>query len=286
MSLPPTPQPCPTVLGNAALEDVQIRDDLEARDHRRVPGARDVHDVAQDPVDPDADMDSVALRLDVDVARTFAGREREDPVHQAHRGRIVHVDGVEVGIRRLVLVGEVAQRILVLALGPDAAEGSEDLGRGADTDVERRHSGDGADVVQRHDVHGVDDRDEQPVPDTGIGEDAQLLGERLGDQPSHVPVRLQAGDVEQRQPVDRGQAGRDADLGHEPELEQRGTEPSSRPVRLMHERRVELLARDEPELKQGITEAGTVRGRERVCRGECGRQSGHEADIGRSTVQP
>ena len=76
------------VLGAARLGDVHPRDDLDARDERRVDGDGQGHDVVQDAVDPEPDADLVLLRLDVDVRGAVTSGLPDEQVDGAHDGRL------------------------------------------------------------------------------------------------------------------------------------------------------------------------------------------------------
>jgi hypothetical protein len=71
---------------SAALGDVEVGEHLEPRDHRRdvVARQRGRH-LAQQAVDPEADVDVVVVALDVDVARPQLDGAAEDLVDQLRR---------------------------------------------------------------------------------------------------------------------------------------------------------------------------------------------------------
>ena len=65
------------VLRQALLGDVQLRHDLDARDHQRRHRALALQDLAQHAVDAEAHHQPVLERLDVDVRGVFLHRLRE-----------------------------------------------------------------------------------------------------------------------------------------------------------------------------------------------------------------
>ncbi len=78
----------PAVLRMPALDDVQVRDDLEAADHRRRHRRLDEQDVLKLAVDPVAHPQAALLRIEVDVGRLAVARAFEDLADQLRqRGR-------------------------------------------------------------------------------------------------------------------------------------------------------------------------------------------------------
>ena len=114
--------PGAAVLRQPALGDVQAGHDLEPADDRGHRAARDGHDVAQHAVDPVADPQRLALRLDVDVAGPGAHGVGEDQADQPDGRRVVgaravvllrrgHVDVVEVGRHVGGVLGQRPERV-------------------------------------------------------------------------------------------------------------------------------------------------------------------------------
>ena len=79
------------VLRHAALGDVQLRHDLEARDQRRLELHRRLHHFLQRAVDAVADADLVLEALEVDVRRAALHRVGEDGVDQLDDRRVFHL---------------------------------------------------------------------------------------------------------------------------------------------------------------------------------------------------
>ena len=86
------------VLRPPPLDDVHVRQDLDAAGDDRAHGGGQVEDVVQRAVDAVADPDPVRLRLDVDVRGAVAQRLGDDQLHDLdHRRVVVGRDGVHAG---------------------------------------------------------------------------------------------------------------------------------------------------------------------------------------------
>ena len=83
------PQADAAVLRQALLGDVELRHDLDARDHQRRHGALGLQHFAQHAIDAEAHDQAVLERLDVDVRGVFLDRLREHGVDQADDRRVV-----------------------------------------------------------------------------------------------------------------------------------------------------------------------------------------------------
>ena len=93
------------VLGQAALGDIHLAENFEARDQGGVHPLGRTHDVAQHPVHPVADLDLALVRLHMDVAGPVSDGLGEDQVDHLDDGSLArHL--LQVGqIGRLVYVG-------------------------------------------------------------------------------------------------------------------------------------------------------------------------------------
>ena len=95
-------QPDAAVLRQPPLGDVEVRHDLDARDHRGGEAARRRLDLVQHAVDPVTDDEPVLERLDVDVGRARVERvgddERDEPDHRRLRREVLQL--LDVGVER------------------------------------------------------------------------------------------------------------------------------------------------------------------------------------------
>ena len=107
------------VLRHAALGDVELAHDLDARNDGRMPVLGDRrHGVVQHAVDAVLDGDFLVARFDVDVARAPLERVEDGRVDQLDDRRDVAVGGREaVDRQRLVLIVLVADHVEREALG-------------------------------------------------------------------------------------------------------------------------------------------------------------------------
>ena len=88
------------VLRQALLGDVELRHDLDARDHQRRDRALGLQHLAQHAVDAEAHDQAVLERLDVDVGGVLLDRLGEHGVDQADDRRIV------VAVEQVGLLGQ------------------------------------------------------------------------------------------------------------------------------------------------------------------------------------
>jgi hypothetical protein len=109
-----------SVLGEAPLRDVQVRHDLDARDHVAAELARQPRVVGADAVDADSNHEvAVEIGFDVDVARALVVGLLDDLVDEPHHAGVVFLDHVvgpalfldlEAGVLALDLVDDVVER--------------------------------------------------------------------------------------------------------------------------------------------------------------------------------
>ena len=96
------------VLRQALLGDVELRHDLDARDHQRRDGAARLQHFAQHAVDAEAHDQAVLERLDVNVGGVVLDRLRQDRVDQLDDRRLVVAFQQVGGLRQILReVGEV-----------------------------------------------------------------------------------------------------------------------------------------------------------------------------------
>ena len=148
-------QPDAAVLRQPALGDVEVRHDLDARDHGRGQALRRRLDVVQHAVDAIADGEAVLERLDMDVGRAHLERvgddEAHEPDHRRFGGEVLQL--LDVGIEgelvdaRLDVADDLALRRLARAV--EALERGLELGRDRDHRLHRapRHHLERADRV-------------------------------------------------------------------------------------------------------------------------------------------
>jgi len=172
----------PAVLGQAALGDVQLRHDLDARDdagdHPLGHGGGARHHA----VDPEAHLEVAAVGLEVDVRRAALGGLGDDGVHELDDGGVlgglVQVDDLGRALLRIL-----GHRLLdaVLEAVEAAHERLNVLGRG-----DRRanlEAGEHRDVVDGVDVRRVGHGHEQRVlVDEGHGHGVVALGRQGGHE--------------------------------------------------------------------------------------------------------
>ena len=185
----------PAVLGCAALGDVEVGHDLDARDHPGGHPAAHGRGGVEDAVDPEQDTGVSFLGVDVDVGGALLDGLRDDRVHELDdRGVLVGLLG-ERGLQRpaLVVVDDVFDRALQ---APEAGREQVDvLGRG------RRDAhaavGDHRDVVDAEDVRRVGHRQQQrAVVGEGDGDRLVALDGLGAEQVDGAHVGLVDGEVD------------------------------------------------------------------------------------------
>ena len=71
-----------SILGMPALDDVEVREDLQPADDRRGHGRLDEEDVLELAVDAVTDAQAILLRIEMDVGRLAVARSDQDLVDQ------------------------------------------------------------------------------------------------------------------------------------------------------------------------------------------------------------
>src|SRR5881394_1470137 len=249
------------VLRHAALGDVELRHDLDARREGRAHLHRRLHHFVQRAVHAVADTHLVLERLDMDVGGAALYGVGEESVDQLDDRRIVgqvlrldvlvllvlddlevfrRLDrlqqGLELGIRLLVVALDgVAQRVLAGDDGKDVAAGDE------------------LDVLDRRDVVRIGNGDRQGSSLPLQGEDRVLGGDVGGEELDDLGVDLEPRQVDGRHPVLPGQHL--ADLGFLDKAKfYQGIAQAHPGVLLLQEGLPELLQSDETFPNQDLAE--------------------------------
>ncbi len=207
------------VLRQAALGDVELAEDLDARDDLRGLALRDRRRRGHDPVDPVAHAQLAVVRVEVHVGRARLDRVGDDRAHELD-GRGVVGGGFE-RVRDL-LVGIRLDLEVVVEVGLEVVDASQQdvevLAR--DDDRLDAHVGEHREVVEREHIRRIGHRDEQDLvavadrhgvqaPQRGSGHEVQsrdvrpqrleadvLQAEALGDGDREL-VGCQRGDLDQ-----------------------------------------------------------------------------------------
>ena len=148
------------VLGNAALGNVHVGENLDARHQERGQLRRNMGQFAEHTVHADAHHRAQGLRFDVDVAGLFGGCRRQDGRDQAHRrGLLIAQFGLEFLHRRLVPFAGTGGEELHVGDVNLIDEGDGDLGGDFDGRLDLlvafldRFLDFGAEAEPRNDVH-------------------------------------------------------------------------------------------------------------------------------------
>ena len=270
------------VLRHAALGDVELRHDLEARDQRRLELHRRLHDFLQRAVDAVADADVVLEALEVDVRRAALHRIREDGVDQLDDRRVLHLrlergrgdvlflllEDLDVAFRRHVVddahqVGDLTvhrrfvdllDRALERELAPDDGE-----------DVVAR---DELEILEHAEVRRVGHRDGERASVPLEREDECFIARSPGIELGDARIDLEAREIHGRHLVLPREDLRELGLLDEAELDEVVADARA-VLLLLLERLFELLARDEPLAHEEIAESFWG-----------GDRSGHEEGVG------
>ena len=188
----------PAVLGQQPHRDVQLRQHLDARHDRHLEILGRLHHLVQHAVDAVAHRHSVAQRLDVDVARPRVDRLRQHQVHEPHHRGVLDLlpQRGEIDIRLQVLGTRQVERFNDLGRllgGPDPLVGAFDrlahVARPRQPDLELA-AGQRAQVVERHDVQRVADRDLERGIAAPECQHQRLAGQMLGHDRHRVGLGL------------------------------------------------------------------------------------------------
>ena len=149
----------PPVLRQAALGDIELRQDLDARDGGAAEIRRQDSCVLQNAVDPAADDDAPAGRLDVEIGGARRRGLPEQPVDEVDDRR------VERQILDLLLIFAVSagavglRRRAALAFAPDQPlDPRHDLAFGGDAEIQLPLAGD-AERIERRLIGRIANRD-------------------------------------------------------------------------------------------------------------------------------
>ena len=254
------------VLRLAPLGDVHAGQDLDAGDQRPLDRLGDHDDLAQQPVDAEADVDVALLRLDVDVGGAAVQGLAHDGVDQPDHRRVVDVaDLLEVLV--LVLGGLQALDVLEGAEGvgdPAAGAGAAvvavdrllQVGGGRHRGADRAQLGRQADVVQRQHVGRVGQGDGEHVVGQGDRHRHVPHGDVAGQHRQGLVGDRQAAEVDERQPELVGEGAGDLHLVGEAQLGDDLPEPAppARVLPLRPQGMLELVAREHAAVDQHLTE--------------------------------
>ena len=183
-----------SVLGHAALGDVQVGHDLDARDHAGHEAPRDARVLAQDAVDAVAHGEVAGDGLEVDVGGALLDALADQRVHELDDrrvgGRLAQVDD----LRPVVGVDRLGDHDLVEGVQALDERGDVLLGRDGGPHLVAAHQ---RDVVDGEDVAGVDHRDEQRAVVDDLDRDrAVALGRARGQQVGGRHVDLEDAEVD------------------------------------------------------------------------------------------
>jgi hypothetical protein len=265
----------PTVLRLALLGDVEVREHFDARDHGALRPLRQLLDLVQQAVDPEAHQEMFVLRLDVDVAGAFLTGAVEQPVGEPH-------DRPALGF-----ANQLVDRLSPLVL---AHRGDLDVVLGADDVVDhlvhrpidvivaldrledrRRHRQHGLDehaaveaqVFQRRDVEWIRHRqDHGRAAFDAHGQCHVLARQVFLDQREGLLVGGLLVEVHQRQAELLLQRLHQRGLGDDSEAHQRAAEQLAA-LALLGDRILEVLRRDDVGLDEHVAEPFVRLGHER-----------------------
>src|SRR5690606_2572745 len=185
------------VLRDAALGDVQVREDLDARGQRCLHLERRLHDLLEHAVDSVADPDLLFVWLDVDVGSAAHHGVGQDAVDELDDGRVVDLrlergeaDFFFLGLEDLDVLGldlleqllePLVRRFVVLL----ELLAERELARDDRLDVVPR---DELEVIQRTGIRRVHHRDGERTPDATERQDAVFEGDVRRNEPDDPGV--------------------------------------------------------------------------------------------------
>src|SRR5581483_5427075 len=259
-----------SVLREALLGDVELRQNLHARGDRVPQFEGRIHDLVQDAVDAEPYAILLLVRLDVNVGCAALDRVGENEVAQFDDGRFFRRIGERVDVELFLFLEDLQVRILlrlkifhdllqlerggrsvvVVDRGLDAELGGDDR-----LDVVARHE---LDVVHGEHVRRIRHRDRDRRAGLVDGKDVVLPRDVTGDQLDDAGVDLEVLEIDGRHSELLRQALGNVLLGHEPELDERLTELSAR-LFLDAQGLFELILRDQIRLRQQLTQPNAHR---------------------------
>jgi hypothetical protein len=226
----PHPQLDAAVLRHPPLGDVQVREDLEARDERRLHLDRRAHDLHEHAVDAVADADVLFVALEVDVRGAAVHRVGQDAVDQLDHRRLFHrrreradghllfpvVDDLDV------LLLDLPEQVVDALVGPALVLLLDDL---AQREVARDHrlyvqAGDELQVVQHPQVRGVRHGHGERAPHAAQRQHLVLDGDVVGDQAQDLGIQAHALQVHRGNAVLARQRANQVLLAQKAELHQ------------------------------------------------------------------
>ena len=250
------------VLRQPALGDVEVRQDLDARDDARGLAAGDARGRGHDPVDAVAHLQVAVVGIEVHVGRALLDRLRDERAHEL-RGRPV-VGGRLQRRRRLELLGlglgVLGVDELLLELAEAQQQHLEVVAR--DDDRLDAQVGQHRQVVEREDVRRIRHRDDQRLVVAEADRDRlQAAQRRLGHELHRGDVGVQLVEAHVLQPEALGDGQRQLIGVDQAAFDQQVLHRAARGARVTHD----LLDRrtvDEAEVDEHIAQqaAGTGAG--------------------------
>jgi hypothetical protein len=251
---PAHPQLDAAVLRHPPLGDVQVAQDLEARDQRRLHLDRRPHDLHQHAVDAVADADVLLVALEVDVRRPAVHRVGEDAVDQLDHRRLLHrrrqradrklllavLDDLHVlGLDLLEQVVDLFVRAALVLLLDDLAQ--REVARDHRLDVQ---AGDELEVVQHPQVRGVGHRHRERAPHPAQRQHLVADGDLAGNELEDLGVQPHPLQVHRGNAVLAGERAHQVLLAQEAELDEAEAHANAVGARVV-QRLGKLLAADE-----------------------------------------
>ncbi len=251
------------VLREALLGDVELGEDLDARDDGVAQFHRGGHHLVEDAVHPEPDPELLLIGLDVDVGGLALDGVGEDEVDQPDDGGLLglrlqfgHVHGLIVlqHLHRGVLRrGQVVHDLFQL----HGVVGAEVFVEGADDGHVGGHhgldvvAGEELEVVEGEDVGGVGHGHGQGGPEFGYGDDLVFTAVFRRDELDDVVVNLQVVEVHGGDGVLLGKDLGDVLLGDMPQFDQVLSDLPSR-LFLLFEGFVQLFLGNEFRLEEQV----------------------------------
>ena len=215
------------VLRQAALGDVELRHDLEARGDGVLEPQRRLHHLVQHAVDAEPDAERLLVRLDVDVAGALADGVGQDGVHELHdRGflgrflQLAQVDVVVVLDQLDVLVAELREHLVeVRVVVVVAVDGGRDRGRRCHGDL-HVVAGQELDLVDGDQVRRVGHDERQRVAREAGRDQVVFHHQRLGYEAEDVLRDVERRGIDDREAVLPLEDRQQILLGDEVQLDQ------------------------------------------------------------------
>ena len=212
----------PAILWLAALRDVDIGHDLQARDHAVLDVLGRTLHLVHHPVDAIPHAHVVLARFDVDVGGKILDALADQEVNKTHDGRVIFLGLVGL------LAHELGRPRLLLQLRAQAGEFAiravEAVDGGKQVTLLRHHtldllSGDGAHVVNGKHVARIDHGEDEVVAREADRQHTVAAAHRGGHKRDGASVDGEVQKLNKREPHEGGAGGRELNLGQHPTLE-------------------------------------------------------------------